>query len=204
MKKKESKASVLNLRQQAEELLNNKALSAGRKSSKSEFLKLFHELEVHHIELDLQNAELMVAKHLADTATEKYIELYDFAPTGYFTLSREANITDLNLMGSQMLGKERSLLKNKSFLLYISEDTRKEFNLFFKKVFDSETKVTCEVTLLAGSIDVQLTGVVTENRQNCLITAVNITDQKLAEKQIKTLLAEKESLLKELQKLRKK
>ena len=83
--------------------------------SEAEKLKLIHELEVHQIELEMQNEELLLAKLQADSAIEKYTELYDFSPSGYFTLSQDGSILDANLTGSVMLGKERSNLINTKF-----------------------------------------------------------------------------------------
>ena len=52
-------------------------------------LKLIHELEVHQIELEMQNEELVIAKEKAEIAEEKYTELYDFAPSGYLSLTKK-------------------------------------------------------------------------------------------------------------------
>ena len=105
--KKDNKSAPAILRQKAEELLKKKPLKTGSQLSEAEMLKLIHELEVHQIELEMQNEELMLANEQAEFATKKYTELYDFAPSGYFTLSKEGKIIELNLCGSQMLGKER-------------------------------------------------------------------------------------------------
>ena len=62
----------------------------------------------------MQNDELKRAKEqIAKAANDKYAELYDFSPSGYFTLSKEGKIIELNLYGSQMLGKDRSSVRNK-------------------------------------------------------------------------------------------
>ena len=89
MVKKNSNKGSPDLRQKAEKLLNNKTAKTAPQSE-VEILKLLHELEVHQVELELQNEELLLAKEEAESVTEKYIELYDYAPSGYFTLSRES------------------------------------------------------------------------------------------------------------------
>jgi PAS domain-containing protein len=93
------------IRQNLADLERLKLERFGIDFSESEKLKLIHELEVHQIELELQNEELLLAKQQADSAIQKYTELYDFSPSGYFTLSREGIIIDANLTGSTMLGK---------------------------------------------------------------------------------------------------
>ena len=108
------------LRQKAEALLRKKQSEPVQKLSDADGLRLVHELEVHQVELEMINDELVLAnERAAELATSKYVELYDFAPSGYFTLSRNSEILELNLCGAQMLGKERSFLKKKPvFIIY--------------------------------------------------------------------------------------
>ncbi len=157
-------------------------------ATETDLLKLIHELEVNQIELEMQNDELMVAKSAAQDA----IDLYDFAPTSYFTLSKEGDIINLNLCAALMLGKERSYLIANRFSLFISDDTKPIFNLFFDKIFSSKTKEFCEVTLTikgASPIWLHLTGIVTGNGEKCHITAVDITERRLAEKSLQDIIA---------------
>jgi len=95
----------------------------------------------------MQNEELVLAKEQAEIATEKYTELYDFAPSGYFTLSKEGEILELNLSGAKMMGKERSRLINNHFGFFVSDTTKPIYNDFLEKVFNSKSRVTCEVNL---------------------------------------------------------
>lgn len=178
------------LRQKAEELLKKKPLKTISNLSEVETMKLIYELEVHQIELELQNEELQIEKNKAEIATEKYAELYDFAPSGYLTLSKEGEIMELNLCGSQMLNKERSRLKNSRFGFFVSDETKPVFNHFLEKIFSSKTSESCEVTLITNSnapIYVHLTGIATENRELYLVTMVDITERKKAEQEIKEM-----------------
>jgi PAS domain S-box-containing protein len=172
------------LRQRAEELQHRKNSSAKSKVSEVEALKMIHELEVHQIELEMQNHELIYAKEQAEIATQKYTELYDFAPTGYFTIAESGKIVELNLAGSQLLRKERSKLINGLLGFYISNDTKLVFNSFLEHVFTIEHKECCEVKLLLDdgtTIHVFLTGILSENKEEALITAVDITPLKVTE-----------------------
>ncbi|MDP2338173.1 MAG: PAS domain-containing protein [Bacteroidota bacterium] len=186
MKRTVDKSEVSILRQTAEALLKKKAARERTQFSESEVLKLVHELEVHQIELEMQNDELIRSREReAELATEKYVELYDFAPSGYFTLTKEGRIVDLNLNGARMLGKERSQLKNTNLGFYISSDTQSKFIAFLAKIFSSPNKGTCEVNLsVAGDLPVfvHLSGIVTQNKELCLITMVDFTEvRKLTE-----------------------
>ena len=178
------------LRQKAEEQLKKQQSETNLSFSEADMLKLIHELEVHQIELEMQNEELVVAKEKTEFAEEKYTELFDFAPSGYITLSKERKIKELNFEAARMLGKERSHLIKTRFDLYIIEKKRSVFNLFFDDVFTSKEKQTCEVTLSNDGnvpIHVLLTGIITENKEKCNVTMVDITNRKQAEEAIKSI-----------------
>ncbi len=173
-----------NLRQKAEALQKMKPSHADSSLSAIETAKLIHELEVHQIELELQNKELILARSSVQELAERYTELYDLAPSGYFTLSMEGEILNLNLCGAQFLGKERSQLTGSRFDLFISVDTRPIFNLFLDKVFQTKSKETCEVKLISNGdcpTHVLLTGISTENLEQCNVTMVDISERKRAE-----------------------
>ncbi len=190
MKKENKTEAAARLRERSEELLKKKSVKSVSKLSETETLKLIHELEVHQIELQLQNEELKLAKEQEKVASEKIIELYDFAPSGYFALSKEGKIKEVNLSGAKMLGHERSLLKNNLFHFFVSEDKRDVFKDFFQKVFESKTKESCEVTLSTDDnlpMHIYITGIVTENGEQCFVIAIDITEKKRAEEEINML-----------------
>lgn len=145
-----SKTTAAILRQKAEDSLKRKSSKSDLPLSEGDSLKLIHELQVYQIELELQNEELLLAKSAALDAAEKYAELYDFAPSGNFTISKDDEIIELNICGSQMLGKERSRLKTSRLGFFISDYTKPIYNLFVEKVFTSKVKESCEVTLSAN------------------------------------------------------
>ena len=168
------------LRQKAEELLKLNPSKAVSQLSESDTFKLIHEIEVHQIELEMQNEELKQAISDAQDA----IELYDFAPAGYFTLSKQCDIINLNLRASQMLDKERSRLIKSRFDLFISDNTKPTFSKFIENVIASKSEETCEVIFAikdCAPMYVLLTGILTENEENCLITAIDITERKKSE-----------------------
>src|SRR5664280_2436332 len=95
------------LRRSAEELLKKKQDKLNKLVVETDSVKLLHELQVHQIELEMQNEELIAANEAAETALRKYTMLYDFAPMGYFTLDPDGNIYELNFTGAEMLGDKR-------------------------------------------------------------------------------------------------
>lgn len=77
-------------------------------ATSEELQRLVHELEVHQVELEMQNEELQQAHSELELYLGQYTDLYDFAPVGYFTLDHGRYILQVNLSGSRMLGVERS------------------------------------------------------------------------------------------------
>ena len=178
---------VSRLRQKAEEQLNQRKSETIKTVSESDMLKLIHELEVHQIELEMQNEELTLANSKAKIVTEKYEELYDFAPSGYFTLSREGTILELNLQGALMLGKERSFLINNQFAFFVKEDLRLVFSKFLEEILQGKGQANCDLPLISSTninLHVFLTGIMSENHEHYNITAVDITEKKLIEKEL--------------------
>lgn len=184
MRKNDKKLKESTLRQKAENSLKRKPVVAEPQLAMGDALKLVHELQVYQEELKMQNEELAIAKRQAiDNAEFKYARLYDFAPLGYYTLNRSEQIIMLNLSGAILLGQDRQLLLHSDFSNYISIDTKPEFKLFFNKVFSSCKKETCDVIFLIKNnppMHVHLSAIVSENGDECLLSAVDITEQKLA------------------------
>ncbi|MRR57230.1 MAG: PAS domain-containing protein [Deltaproteobacteria bacterium] len=83
--------------------------------------RLVHELQVHQVELEMQNEELRQAREALEVSRNKYAELYDFAPVGYFAFDAHGLIREVNLAGAQLLGIERQLLANKPFSQFIAD-----------------------------------------------------------------------------------
>ncbi len=187
MKNTPSKIDAALLRQRAEDLLKMKASKTDAKLSEIEMQKIVHELEVHQIELEMQNEELMRAKERAEEAAEKYGELYDFAPAGYFTLSNEGEIREINHIGAGMLGKERSQLLNARFGFFVTDETKPAFNEFLEKVFSSNVKQLCDVTLVRSNkerMTVQCIGISNKKSGECFVSAVDITERITAEEKL--------------------
>ena len=146
--------------------------------SQFETQQLLNDLEVYKIELEMQNLELRLAIDNTKTAVEKYALLYDFAPSGYFTLTKRGEIIELNHCGAEMLGHPLSKLKSARLGHFISEDTRPIFNTFLDLIFKSQKKQMCEVTFSREGdlpLYVFLTGMVAENVDKCLVSALDIT-----------------------------
>jgi PAS domain-containing protein len=135
------------LRQRAEALLQARLGAANLNTPAIDLLRLQHELEVHQIELQMQNEELRQAHVETEAALAKYTELYDFAPTGYYTLDHEGIIRSVNLTGARLLHSERARLLGRHFALQVLARDRLCFNECLKKAFRDNERESCEVTL---------------------------------------------------------
>jgi len=190
------------LRKKAEEQLRKRQSTASSLSSENDLRKLAYELQVHQIELEMQYEELKQAKEKADSDSQKYTELYDFAPSGYLTLTKLGEIIELNFYAARLLGKERLRLINRRLSSSISDHTKPIFNNFLDKVFKSEGNESCEITLWIESKNIQtyvyLIGHVINNGEQCRINVVDITERKQAEEALHQSYVFSESLLKSI------
>ncbi|HXE98044.1 MAG TPA: PAS domain S-box protein [Dongiaceae bacterium] len=179
------------LRRLAEERLGENRETAHPPGTAEEPLRLLHELQVHQIELEMQNEELRRAideREKTELLLGKYSDLYDFAPVGYFNLDHSGIIRAVNLTGSGFLGVERARLIGRRLDLFISDETRPVFLGFLDKVFASETKESCEVAFLKkrhAPLFVQVEAVLSESREECRAVVIDITERKRAEEEFR-------------------
>jgi PAS domain-containing protein len=166
------------LREKAEEHLKSIQVQDSISEEVTDLKKLLHELQVHQIELEMQNDALRQANEMAEFALRNYTMLFDLAPIGYYSLDSTGAILELNFTGAEILGERRFSLIKSNFKLFISEDSQQVFNDFFKRIFTSNAKESCEVMLgynkkPLGSVYIE--GVVAEDDQKCLLSVVDIS-----------------------------
>ncbi len=172
------------LRRIAEERLKARAPEILQPRREEDVQKLVHELEVHQIELEIQNEELRQARDELETLLEKYTDIYDFAPVGYFILDSDGAISSANLAGASLLGIERSRLIGRNFKLFVLDENRADFADFLDKVFTSRNEEACETTLLRWGITqltVQIEAHADNTGQQCRIAVIDITERRQAE-----------------------
>jgi PAS domain S-box-containing protein len=160
----------------------NKKLSPGGVS------KLLHELQVHQVELEMQNEELRRTQQEIEASHSKYVDLYDFAPVGYFTLDSKGTILEVNLTGTVMLGVERSQLVKKPFAGHVAKDNQDIFYFHRQQIFKKREAHRCEIALVKkdGTPWYAMLESVTaaDSRgggSHCRTVVTNISERKLAE-----------------------
>ena len=155
------------LRHSAEARLRSKASGENLPKTEADLRRLLHEFEVHQVELEMQNEELRLAREELELSRNKYAELYDFAPVGYFTLDANGLIQEVNLAGAQLLGIERLLLANKPFITLIADaEGREIFSRHLTLVLQQHVMLKCEIKLKGKDgtlIDAQLQSVAVDN-----------------------------------------
>jgi PAS domain S-box-containing protein len=123
------------LRRRAERRITDKRASGDADPTGIDALKLLHELQVHQVELEMQNASLREARAQEEAALQKYTDLYDFAPVGYFTLDGHGRIVECNLTGAALLEAERSALIGRRFQMVVTPKDRPAFSAFLAGLF---------------------------------------------------------------------
>jgi len=226
MKKNNNPSSnPVGLRRRAEERLKEQQRSRrsekGTQQRKAEDAPaLVQELQIHQIELEMQNEELRQARTETEALLHQYTDLYDFAPVGYFTLGREGEIRRMNLTGASLLGEERVRLVNRRFGQFVSPADRPAFNDFLQEMFTNQAatsrKAACEVMLrnqkdrrlpasetqrqggIAEAIrrHVRIEARVTGDGQECRAVVSDITDRRRMEEEKAKLEAQTRQLQK--------
>ncbi|MDO8465209.1 MAG: ATP-binding protein [Gallionella sp.] len=144
MSKKRSKLDAL--RMEAEAQVAGMPLAESALPAK----KLLHELSVHQIELEMQNDELRRAQVFIEESRDRYMDLYDFAPTGYLTLNREALIIEMNFTGAGMLGVERKSMPICRFPQFVAAEDCDRWHRHFISVLQHAGRQSCELVFQRG------------------------------------------------------
>ncbi|OGQ87012.1 MAG: hypothetical protein A2512_06400 [Deltaproteobacteria bacterium RIFOXYD12_FULL_56_24] len=184
--------AISKLRQRVEAMLADKTAASNSSRNITDTLALIHELEVQRIELELQNDELRSAQEELESSRNQYVELYDFAPVGYFTFDALGLILEANLTGALLLDVERQTLINKPMQQFIAEPKDMAiFSLHLKSVLQKNGLESCAIKLKGkdGSVfrgQLQSIAVDTgENREvRILSSLLDISLAKLAEEAI--------------------
>jgi len=184
-RKKSQTPDGSDLRQRAEERLEGRQKEAAVPRGEADTRRLIHELEVHQIELEMQNEQLQEARAELEAGLAGYTDLYDFAPVGYVTLDRDGTILLANLTATRFLGRDRSRLVGARLGFFIATEHVANFNIFFKKVFESQVKEACEVALTtqkSPTIWVHIEASTSdESRRECRAVLVDISARRRIE-----------------------
>ncbi len=148
---------------------------------------LLHELRVHQIELETQNETLRANQLELERARDRYLDLFEFAPVGYVTLTRQAAIADANLTACALFGIERKQLRNRRFAELVLPADRDAWHRYFAALVRNQGDPGVELRLSrpdGGALTARLEGVALESgggRERVRLTVKDISGQKRLE-----------------------
>jgi PAS domain-containing protein len=167
------------LREQAEKKLQQKREKVLQDiTDEADAQKLLHELQVHQIELEMQNEELLRAYEAAEAALKRYTIVFDQAPMGFITLEDDGTIAEMNFAAAEMIGDRRFSLMGSNFKLYLSNESRTAFSDFFNRAYTTHQKEACKIMLgndIESNRKIYIEGIVIENDKNCMLSLVDVT-----------------------------
>lgn len=198
---KDQHTAAAKLRRRAEKHLEMQTVETEISRTGDEPRRLLHELQIHKVELEMQNAELCRARDEVEATLEKYTELYDFAPVGYVTLDRCGVICAINLTAAKLLGVERGRLTGRSFSLFVANEGRLFFSKFLENIFTSQSNQSCELSLAIAESSpfiVQIEAVAATSGQECRAAIIDISIRRKLEEKLENLLIDLENRADEL------
>jgi PAS domain S-box-containing protein len=136
------------LRDRAEELLRRSRSEPP--SVPAELDALVHELQVHQMELQMQNEALRDAQHEIEVSRERYRELYDLAPVAYFSLDVDGRITDANQAAGALLGVGAAALMHERLSRFVTPEHATVFEHHRREVMASADRCTCALELICA------------------------------------------------------
>jgi PAS domain S-box-containing protein len=138
--------------------------------------QLVQELQVYQIELEMQNEQLRETTEQLELTSNKYQDLYEFAPVGYLTLDQNGIILEANLTSAKFLNVDRSRIIGRRFAFFMVPDQLPSFYSFHKKVLDSDAKQTCELAFTRpdGSVVIARLEAIAIKSRNLQIAQVRI------------------------------
>ena len=169
------------LRRRAEARLRATATRPPAPRTAADTQRLLHELQVHQVELELQNEELRQAREAGEAGLARYTALYDGAPVAYLTLDRAGGIRALNLTGATLLGEARAAVVGTPFQRFLPADAHPVVEAVLKAAGpDPDPQAVCEVPLrpTAGPLRfVRLQATAEAAGDECRVVLIDLTDR---------------------------
>ena len=162
-------AALSELRRLAEEKVRANEAQPPKTLSSEEAGRLIHELQVHQIELQMQNEELRRAQNELEASRARYFDLYDRAPVGYFALSEQGLIREANLTGAGLLGWGRRDLTRQPISHYILPEDQDIYYRHRRQLLKTGTPQKCELRMLradAAPFSAQLESTVAQDGES--------------------------------------
>jgi signal transduction histidine kinase/CheY-like chemotaxis protein len=125
----------------------------GAPSTTTDASRLLHELEIHQVELEMQNEHLRVAQNELEATVDRYTQLFDFAPIGYTRVDPGGFVLEINHVGARLLDEQRSRIIGKRFALFLEPKFRQDFAEFLDDVLEDDNREPWEAELVRTTLD---------------------------------------------------
>ena len=112
--------------------------------------ELLHELQVHQVELKMQNEALQDAQIALEESRDHFVDFYEFAPVGYLTLTDTGLIAGINLTGSALLCITREKLLQQRFSQFVIPENVDLWHSHFVNSLKRGEKLSCDLALRRG------------------------------------------------------
>jgi len=178
------------LRRRAKKRLIEMQKSQGEKSVDPavsvEMQRLGQELQIHQIELEMQNEELRRTLAELTESKNKYADFYDFTPISYLTFDETGRTLEANLTAATLLGVERVSLIKKPFEQFVHPESKVAFRSFVERIFSEKSKQICELKILKKELIIDLEGIAVisdtlDSTRLCRAVMIDVTARKQAE-----------------------
>ena len=187
------------LRQKAEEILRHKSAQSPKMSEAAQgkdLQEILHELQIHQIELEMQNAQMHMTMERVEISRARYFDLYDLAPVGYLTMNEKGLIQESNLTAASLLGMARSALVNLPIYRFIFKDDQDIYYLHRNRLFKTREPQEYELRMVrpdGAPFWAHLATTITPSETGgsvCRIVMTDITPHKRAEEDKERLQAQ--------------
>ena len=147
--------------------------------------ELVHELQVHQIELEMQNEALRQAQEELEQSHERYRALYDQAPMGYLSVDSAGLIREANIMAGFLLGEARDLLVGRQIGEFLDAGSRDDFEKHKAAAFRTGSRQVCQLRTAGDeTLALQVTSQTDKEGKLCRLTLADITLMKRMEKRL--------------------
>jgi PAS domain S-box-containing protein len=177
------------LRRKAEQFMEDYDRSFNDDRS-DEIKKLFYELQIYQIEMEMQNDELRVALEELEIERNKFSGLFNNAPVGYVVVSIEGVILDVNQTALSLLGRDKSMVLQKPLTAYVSSTDISQFYLFLRRLANSAERQTCLLKLKTpdGHFYAHVEGITqstSATEQRCYLAITDVTIKHKVEQELR-------------------
>jgi PAS domain S-box-containing protein len=176
---------MVNKRRSADDIAAGLKALAAQSSEDADRLTLLHQIQVYQEELIVQNEELVHAHAALEETRDRFVELYDFAPNGYLTLDAHGVITQINLTGATLIGRNRQAIEGMPLLGFVAIEDRARLLDFMRRCRAEQTSTVAAELRLKGSEPSTTVRLLSKARTNSasgarefLTTMIDVTEQR--------------------------